>query len=65
MTIHERFATLLNRLAVAPNIERSRREDAVRRENVAEAKEIDAGVMRAITRLERRVADVEKAIASS
>ena len=64
MSIHEKFATLLNRLAVTPNIARARREDAVRAANVAVKREIDHGVMRAITRLEKRVAEVEKTVAS-
>jgi hypothetical protein len=58
--VHERFALLLNRLAIAPNIARSQHEDAVRRENGVVADQIDSGVHRAIVRLEKRVSDVEK-----
>lgn len=64
MTIHEKFSTLLNRVAVAPNIARSRREQLRLDELASTSRQIDEGVLRAITRLESRVTEVEKALLS-
>lgn len=60
MSIHERFSTLLNRVAVAPNIARSRQEQVRLDELASTSREIDEGVLRAITKLETRVASIEK-----
>lgn len=62
MSIHERFSMLLNRVAIAPNIARSRREQIRLDELASTSRQIDEGVLRAITRLESRVAEVEKAL---
>lgn len=60
MSIHERFSTLLNRVAVAPNIARSRQEQVRLDELASTSREIDEGVLRAITKLETRVVSIEK-----
>jgi hypothetical protein len=61
MTAHERFATAAARLAVMPNVIRTRREDRLRDERNVD--EFDALVAVAAERMERLAADLEKAAA--
>lgn len=61
MNPHERFATVLARIAVAPNVIRTRQEDARRAErNVAD---YDARVEAAVVKLEKVAAELEKSLA--
>jgi len=62
VSVHEKFSMLLNRVAVAPNIARSQREQVRLNELASTSRQIDEGVLRAITRLESRLAEVEKVL---
>lgn len=60
MSPHEQFASVMGRIAVLPNIARTRREDAVRAER--QAVDFDGRVRAAVERLKKDVAELEKAL---
>lgn len=61
MSAHDRLGAVLARIAVTPNIIRTRREDELRAaRNVAD---FDARVESAVVKLEKVAAELEKAVA--
>lgn len=60
MSPQEQFGTLLNRIAVLPNIARTRREDAARAER--QVQNYDHRVAAAVAQLKKDVAELEKAL---
>lgn len=58
---HERFACLTARIAITPNIIRTRREDALRAER--SVVDFDQRVEAAVTKLEKAASELEKALA--
>lgn len=60
MSAYDRFAELTARIAVTPNIIRTRREDAVRAERMVE--NLESRVEKAVTKLEKVAAELEKAL---
>lgn len=60
MSPHGRFATVLDRIAVTPNVIRARREDALRAERNVE--DFDRRVEAAVVKLEKVAAELEKAV---
>lgn len=61
MSPHDRFATATARIAVIPNIIRTRRADELRAQR--SVLDFDARVERAVEKLEKVAADLEKALA--
>ena len=60
MTPNERFSAVLDRIAVAPNIIRTRRDDAARADRMVD--DFDARIEAAVTKLEKVAAELEKSI---
>ncbi len=61
MSPHDRLAVARNRLAVLPNVIRTRREDAIRAERSVE--DFDRRVEAAAAKVEKAVTELEKILA--